>query len=64
VLNVIDLRIYNKVGGVYSVNEISQPYVDSSTRQIDVSQEYTLFGDPISMFEIRFPSTDIRVRVK
>jgi hypothetical protein len=64
VLNVIDLRVYNKVGGIYSVNEISQPYVDQSTRQIDVSQEYTLFGDPISMFEIKFPNTDIRVRVK
>ena len=27
VLNVIDLRVYNKVGGEkYSVNEIAQPY--------------------------------------
>ena len=65
VLNVIDLRVYNKVGeGKYSVNEISQPYVDTTTRQIDISSDYTLFGDPISMFEIKFPTMDIKVRVK
>lgn len=45
VTNVIDLRTYNKVGeGKYSLNEISQPYVDSTTRQIDTSADYTLFG--------------------
>jgi len=65
VLNVIDLRVYNKVGDdKYSVNEISQPYIDASTRQIDISNDYTLFGDPISMFEIKYPALDIKVRVK
>lgn len=65
VLNVIDLRIYNKVGeGKYSSNEISQPYIDDATRQIDLLGEYTLYGDPIGMFEIKYPETDIKVRVK
>jgi hypothetical protein len=65
VLNVIDLRVYNKVGeGKYSVNEIAQPYIDPSTRQIDISSDYTLFGDPISMFEVKYPTLDIRIRVK
>jgi hypothetical protein len=65
VLNVIDLRVYNKVGeGKYSNNEISQPYSDVNTRQIDISADYTLFGDPISMFEIKDPGIDIIVRVK
>lgn len=64
VLNVIDLRIYNKVGNGYSVNEISQPYIDPTTRQIDIATDYTLFGDPITMFEIKFPAQDIKVRVK
>ena len=64
VLNVIDLRIYNKVGNGYSVNEISQPYIDTTTRQIDIASDYTLFGDPITMFEIKFPAQDIKVRVK
>lgn len=64
VINVIDLRIYNKVGGIYSINEISQPYLDDETRQIDLSNDYTLFGEPTSMFEILQPTKDIMVRVK
>jgi hypothetical protein len=65
VLNVVDLRIYNKVGeGKYSSNEIPQPYIDEAKREIDLLGEYTLFGDPIGMFEIRYPATDIKVRVK
>ena len=65
VLNVIDLRVYNNVGqGKYSLNEISQPYSDVTTRQVDISTDYTLFGEPISMFEIKNPTTDIIVRVK
>lgn len=65
VLNVIDLRVYNKIGeGKYSLNEISQPYIDTLTRQIDISDDYTIFGEPTSMFEIKYPNMDIMVRVK
>lgn len=64
VLNVIDLRVYNMVGGNYSSNEITQPYVDAATRQVDVSADQTLFGEPLTMFEIKFPSSDIIVRAK
>lgn len=65
VLNVIDVRVYNKIGeGKYSLNEISQPYLDAESRQIDTSDDYTLFGEPTSMFEIKFPTQDIMVRVK
>ena len=65
VLNVIDLRVYNKVGGgKYSSNEIAQPYISDETRQIDLLGEYTLFGDPVGMFEIKFPTSDIKIRVK
>jgi hypothetical protein len=64
VLNVIDLRIYNKVGGNYSLNEITQPYLDAETRQIDVSADYTLYGEPMTMFEVLNPTKDISVRVK
>jgi hypothetical protein len=64
VLNVTNISVYNKVGeNKYSLNEISQPYLDVETRLIDISADYTLFGEPTSMFEIKFP-TDIRVRVK
>ena len=65
VLNVIDMRIYNKVGeGKYSLNEISQPYLDDDTRQIDLLGQFTLFGETTSMFEVKYPNKDILVRVK
>jgi hypothetical protein len=64
VLNVIDLRVYNLVGGKYSINEITQPYVDETTRQIDISNDYALFGEPTTMYEIKYPTTDIIVRAR
>lgn len=64
VLNVIEIRVYNNVGGIYSVNEITQPYLDKTTRQIDLSGDYTLFGEPMTMFEILNSASDIVVRVK
>jgi len=66
VLNVIDLRVFNKVNGDYSVNEISQPYIndDSDLRQINLLDSYLLYGEPNSMFEIKYPNKDIRIRIK
>ena len=66
VLNVIDLRVYNRVDGKYSINEISQPYInnDNELRQIDLTDSYLLYGEPNAMFEIKFPNRDIRVRIK
>ena len=65
VLNVIDIKVYNKVGGgLYSLNEVSQPYINSSTKQIDLMGLFTLFADPDSMFEIKYPEKDIRVSVR
>lgn len=63
VLNLIDLRVFNKVGGIYSINEISQAYIDSNTRQIDIkNNNNTLFSNGIGMFEVK-QATDIKVRV-
>ena len=66
VINVIDLKVFNKVGGElgYSSSEIPQAYLDESTRQIDLLGDYVLYGDPTGMFEIRYPEKDILVRVK
>jgi hypothetical protein len=64
VLNLVGLRIFNKVGGGYSLNETSQPYIDVPTRQIDISEDNTLYGEPTSMYEIKYPTKDILVRVR
>ena len=65
VMNVIDMRVFNKVGeGRYSSSEIPQPYTDNLTRQVDLLGDFVLYGDPVGMFEIKFPDKDIKVRVK
>jgi len=65
VLNVTDLRVYNKVNenGKYSLNEVAQPYIDDETRQIDLLGRYTLFGEPNGMFEVKYPNKDIKVTI-
>ena len=64
VLNVMELKVFNKVGDGYSLNQIAQPLLDDATREIDLAPNYALMGSPISMFELKRPSVDIRVRVK
>ena len=64
VLNVTDLRVYNKVNedGKYSYNEIAQPLIDDATGQVNI-ERYTLFGVPNGMFEIKYPNKDIKVSI-
>jgi hypothetical protein len=62
VINVISWRFFNKVGDRYSLNEISMPYVDDNTREIQLFNN-TLYSDIDSMFEIKFPEKDIVVRL-
>ena len=65
VMNVIDLRVYNKVGeGRYSSQQVPQPYIDNATGQIDLLGDFVLYGDPVGMFEIKYPDRDVSVRVK
>jgi len=74
VLNVIKADVYNLIGGKYSLNQLSQAFVPTSTistqlpfnngQKIDLGEDYALYGDYNSMFEIKYPETDIRVRVK
>lgn len=64
VINITNIRVFNEVGGEYSLNEIGQQYLDEQTREIDVSEDYALLGENNSLFEIKFPEKDIRIRVK
>jgi len=63
VKNLIDLRIYNKVGGEYSSNEVSQRYVDDVTKQIELI-DGVIFAQPTQSFQVRYPTKDVLVRVK
>ena len=63
VLNIIEMKIYNRVGGQYGLGQVTQPYVDDETYEIDTSGNLTLFGNFNTMFEIKYPNTDIQVIV-
>ena len=63
VINVISYKVYNKVGGQYSLNEIEQPYIDNSTREIQLIDN-TIYSSFDSMFEIKFPNSDISFSLK
>ncbi len=58
-----DLKIYNKVGGLYSSSETSQRYISVATKEIELIDS-TIFAEPDQIYQIRFPNKDIKVRVK
>jgi hypothetical protein len=60
--NVIETRVYSKIGGEYSSSEPTQN-VDKITRLVTQSDNI-LFMKSNQIFQIRFPEKDIKVRVK
>ncbi len=63
IVNVVDLRVFGKTGGEYSVAEVSQGYSDEETKQI-LQSDSTIFMKSNQIFQIRFPNKDIKIRVK
>jgi hypothetical protein len=63
VVNVVDIRVFNKIGGDYSSAEVSQSYKDDVSKEIQ-QIESTIYMKSNQIFQIRFPSTDIKVRLK
>jgi len=63
VVNVVDVRIFNKVGGNYSSYEVSQSYKDSATKEIQQIDK-TIYMKSNQFFQIRFPNIDIKIRTK
>lgn len=63
VVNVVEVRVFNKTGGEYSQAEVSQSYKNDATKEIQQS-DMTIFMKSNQIFQIRFPNKDIKVRVK
>jgi hypothetical protein len=63
VVSVVEIRVFNKVGGEYSTYEVSQAYSDSTTKEIQQS-DMTIFMKSNQIFQVRFPNKDIKVRIK
>jgi len=63
VVNVVDVRVYNKIGGSYSSSQVSQSYVSNITKEIAQS-DGTIYMKSNQIFQIRFPNIDIKIRTK
>ena len=63
VVNVVDVRVYNKIGGSYSSSQVAQSYVDDNTKEVHQSDS-TSYMKSNQIFQIRFPNTDIKIRTK
>ncbi len=64
VRNISDLRVYNPIGGRYSSASTLQSIQDATTRQINLLGENIVHGEPDSMFEIKYPDLDIKIKIK
>ena len=75
VVNLINLTVYNNIGGsedngIYSLSQISQPTLESgdgdiNRRIVDLeASDWILFNDGDSMMEIKYPENDIKIRIK
>jgi hypothetical protein len=60
---VVEIRVYNKIGGNYSSSEVAQSYVNEFTKEIQQSDS-TIYMKSNQIFQIRFPNTDIKIRTK
>ena len=63
VLNLTKIEVFNKVGGQYSQSLTTQPYINSTTKQIGLIDD-TIYAQPNEILQIRFPQKDIAVRYK
>ncbi len=69
VLNVVNFKINNLVGGTYSANRTQQQIITVDDTAVpfvyglDIT-DFTIFASPNSMFEIKYPNKDIKIRVK
>jgi len=63
VVNVLSIKVYNKVGGQYSNNVISQEILNTGTGEIRIINN-TIYATEDSMFEIKYPEKDIKVYLR
>ena len=63
VVNVVEIKVFNKTGGEYSSSEVSVAYKVAATKEIGQT-DMTIHMKSNQIFQIRFPNKDIKIRVK
>jgi len=62
VINVISIKVFNRFGGQYSNNVVSQA-INTTTGEITIINN-TIYSTADSMFEIKYPEKDIKVLLR
>ena len=63
IVNIVNLKIYNVVGGEHSQSQTTQPLFNTTTKEINLLDD-TIYAQPDEILHIRFPGKDIAVRVQ
>lgn len=63
VVNLSDVKVFNRVGGEYSSSQTAQKYEDSTTKEIKLIDN-VIYAQPTEFYQIRYSNKDIGVRVK
>lgn len=63
VINVIEIKVYNRVGGQYSNNVTSQEILNVNTGEIRKINN-TIYSNRDTMFEIKYPEKDINILLR
>ena len=68
VINLTGMRVFNEYGTGYSGTRTSQTIMEEETEgqsEIDLeTNDYILNSEPDEMFELKYPESDIRLRIK
>ena len=63
IVNIVDLKVYNKVGGTYSQSVTAQPYGNQGTKEIALIND-TIYAQPDEILQVRYPEKDIAIRIR
>ena len=63
IVNIVNLKVYNLVGGEYSQSQTTQPLFNTTTKEINLLDD-TIYAQPDEILHIRFPGKDIAIRVQ
>jgi hypothetical protein len=61
IININSIKAFNKVGGIYSSNQMNTTFLDNTTKEINLS-DGTLYNSYDGIFEVKY-NNDIKITV-
>lgn len=64
ILNVSNIRVFNKTSDKYNSNKPLQQIKNNVTGEINIGVDEVLHCEPDSIYEIKYPEVDIKINIK